>query len=135
MIRAGQRSPAAVAEAARTLDGWLTAREKAWSGRTFERGTVVAVRKAVANAAANGDLSDYGAAEQTFLAVDSLSYALTKERVRVLSTPPGVDPRAYYDSLADNEADLSLAQVYGRALAQLSGRERQRRAWDGRSRR
>jgi hypothetical protein len=76
LVRAGQRSPAAVAEAARALDGWLAAREKAWSDRTFERGTVVAVRKAVVAAAANGDLSDYGAAEQTFLAVDSLGYAL-----------------------------------------------------------
>jgi predicted Zn-dependent protease len=53
------------------------------------------------------------------VAPDSLSYAITKERVRVLNTPAGVDPRAYYRSLTENEPDLSLAQVYGQALAQL----------------
>ena len=52
---------------------------------------------------------------------DSLSYALTKERVRVLSAPRGSDPRDYYAALGSNEADLSLAQAYGRALAQLMG--------------
>jgi predicted Zn-dependent protease len=52
---------------------------------------------------------------------DSLSYALTKERVRVLSAPRGTDPRDYYAALGSNEADLSLPQVYGRALAQLAG--------------
>ena len=50
---------------------------------------------------------------------DSLSYSLTKERVRVLGTPAGADPRAYYASLTANEPDVTLAQVYGRALAQL----------------
>jgi predicted Zn-dependent protease len=53
------------------------------------------------------------------LTPDSLSYALTKERIRVLSTPAGVDPRAYYASLTENQPDMSLAQVYGRALAQV----------------
>jgi predicted Zn-dependent protease len=54
-------------------------------------------------------------------AQDSLSYALTKERVRVLSAPRGTDPRNYYAALGDNEADLSIAQTYGRALAQMLG--------------
>jgi predicted Zn-dependent protease len=67
-------------------------------------------------AEARGRANQIGA---TVVAPDSLSYAITKERVRVLSTPPGVDPRAYYQSLTENEPDLSLAQVYGRALAQL----------------
>ena len=52
---------------------------------------------------------------------DSLSYALTKERVRVLTAPRGTDPRDYYAALGNNEADLSLAQSYGRALAQMIG--------------
>jgi predicted Zn-dependent protease len=52
---------------------------------------------------------------------DSLGYALTKERVRVLSAPRGTDPRDYYAALGSNDADLSVAQVYGRALAQLLG--------------
>ncbi len=51
--------------------------------------------------------------------VDSLSYALMKERVRVLTTPAGLDPRDYYASTIENEADASVAQVYGRALAQM----------------
>jgi predicted Zn-dependent protease len=50
---------------------------------------------------------------------DSLSYSITKERVRVLSTPAGVDPREFYASLTGNEPDVSVAQVYGRALAQM----------------
>ncbi|MCE3286164.1 MAG: hypothetical protein K0R70_2420 [Steroidobacteraceae bacterium] len=52
---------------------------------------------------------------------DSLGYALTKERVRVLSAPRGTDARDYYAALGSNEADLSLAQTYGRALAQMVG--------------
>ena len=53
------------------------------------------------------------------MAVDSISYAVTRERVRVLTTPAGQDPRAYYASLLDNEPDNSLAQTYGKALAQM----------------
>jgi predicted Zn-dependent protease len=48
---------------------------------------------------------------------DSLSYALIRERIRVLGTPAGVDPRQYYASLVENAADISLAQEYGRALS------------------
>jgi len=50
---------------------------------------------------------------------ESLSYSLIKERVRVLQTPPGIDARDYYASTIENEADASIAQVYGRALAQI----------------
>jgi len=67
-------------------------------------------------AEARGRANQMGA---TVVAPDGLSYAITKERVRVLTTPPGVDPRTYYHSLTTNEPDLSLAEVYGRALAQL----------------
>jgi predicted Zn-dependent protease len=48
---------------------------------------------------------------------DTLSYALTRERLRVLSTPPGEDPREYYAAIIDNEPDATSAQVYGKALA------------------
>ena len=48
---------------------------------------------------------------------DSVSYALTRERLRVLSTPSGQDPRAYYAAVISNEPDASSAQVYGQALA------------------
>jgi predicted Zn-dependent protease len=47
----------------------------------------------------------------------SPSYAITRERLRVLSTPAGEDPREYYAATIDNEPDASPAQVYGRALA------------------
>ena len=48
---------------------------------------------------------------------ESVSYALTRERLRVLSTPPGEDPREYYAAIIGNEPDATSAQVYGRALA------------------
>ena len=54
---------------------------------------------------------------------DTLSYALMKERVRVLTTPSGADPRAYYASVTDNEPDATLAQIYGKALAGLAAGE------------
>ena len=48
---------------------------------------------------------------------DSMSYALTRERLRVLSTPAGEDPREYYAAIIGNEPDATPAQVYGQALA------------------
>ena len=50
---------------------------------------------------------------------ESLTYSLMKERVRVLTTPAGLDPREYYESTIENEPDASIAQIYGRALAQV----------------
>jgi hypothetical protein len=76
LIRAGQTSVAAVRSAARELDGWVVERRTRWADRRFDRSTIAAVRRAIVAAAAAGDLSDYGAAEQTYLAVDSLSIAL-----------------------------------------------------------
>ena len=52
---------------------------------------------------------------------DSLSYSLMKERIRVLLVSRTGDPREYYAAIGKNEADLSLAQIYGRSLAQLYG--------------
>ncbi len=60
-------------------------------------------------------------------AKDSLSYALMKERIRVLLVSRNGDPRDYYKALGDNEADLSLAQTYGRGLSQLYGNEAEKR--------
>ena len=50
---------------------------------------------------------------------DSVSYALTRERLRVLSTPSGEDAREYYAAIIGNEPDATAAQVYGRALAMM----------------
>lgn len=47
----------------------------------------------------------------------SPSYAITRERLRVLSTPAGEDPREYYAATIDNEPDATPAQTYGKALA------------------
>jgi predicted Zn-dependent protease len=52
---------------------------------------------------------------------DSLSYSLMKERIRVLLVSRTGDPREYYNAIGQNEADLSLAQMYGRGLARLYG--------------
>ncbi|HEY8540614.1 MAG TPA: M48 family metalloprotease [Steroidobacteraceae bacterium] len=51
---------------------------------------------------------------------DSLSYALTRERLRVLSTPPGRNPLEYYNATIQNEADATPAEIYGRGLALLA---------------
>ena len=51
--------------------------------------------------------------------VDSISYALSRERLRVLSTPPGRDAREYYAAIIQNEPDASQAQIYGQALAMM----------------
>ena len=50
---------------------------------------------------------------------DTLSYALTRERLRVLTTPSGQDPRDYYNAVVKNEPDASSAQIYGKGLALL----------------
>jgi predicted Zn-dependent protease len=50
---------------------------------------------------------------------ESLSYTLMKERIRVLTSPAGVDPRDYYNETIKSEPDASTAEVYGRALAQV----------------
>src|SRR5690606_38537547 len=47
----------------------------------------------------------------------SSSYALTRERLRVLSTPAGEDPRSYYAAIVKNEPDATPAQIYGQGLA------------------
>jgi predicted Zn-dependent protease len=50
---------------------------------------------------------------------DSMSYALIKERARVLGTPPGASPRDYYASIKVDDPDASVAQIYGKGLAEL----------------
>jgi len=54
---------------------------------------------------------------------DSLGYSLTRERLRVLTTPAGKDALDYYAAVVPNEADATPAQRYGRGLALMaSGR-------------
>lgn len=57
---------------------------------------------------------------------DSISYALTRERLRVLTTPAGRSPREYYAAIVKNEPDATAAQVYGQGLAlMMSGDAKQ----------
>jgi len=57
---------------------------------------------------------------------DSLSYALTRERLRVLSTPAGENPLEYYNAVIQNEPDASSAQIYGRGLALMMAGQAQK---------
>lgn len=50
---------------------------------------------------------------------DSLGYSLTRERLRVLSTPSGENPEEYYAAIIKNEPDATSAQVYGQGLAMM----------------
>ncbi len=57
---------------------------------------------------------------------DSLGYQLTRERLRVLSTPAGQNPLDYYNATIQNEPDATPAQMYGRGLAlMMSGKPQQ----------
>jgi len=76
LLRAGQQNANAVREASRALTAWIDARKSAWLDRAYEHATVAAVRKAIVKDAAEGELADYGAAEQVYLAVDGLSQAI-----------------------------------------------------------
>lgn len=51
---------------------------------------------------------------------DTLSYSLTKERLRVLSTPAGRSALDYYTATISNEADATPAERYGKALALMA---------------
>ena len=75
-VRAGQDSIAALRQASATLSGIVTARKRDWSSRSFDRNTVAAVRRALVQAAARGITSDFSAAEQVYMALESLSYTL-----------------------------------------------------------
>ncbi len=50
---------------------------------------------------------------------DSMSYALIKERARVLTTPPGSNALDYYVDVRLDDPDASIGQLYGRGLAEL----------------
>ena len=62
--------------ASHSLADWLDTKTAAWATRTFPAATARRVRRAVLNLAAQGELWDFAAAEQSFLAVESLSLAI-----------------------------------------------------------
>ncbi|MGC3980594.1 MAG: M48 family metalloprotease [Steroidobacteraceae bacterium] len=51
---------------------------------------------------------------------DSLSYGMMRERMQVVMTPAGEDPRQYYSSDIKNEARSGTAKLYGKALADMN---------------
>ena len=74
-VRAGQREAAEVRQIAGDLKSWLDSRGSRWIEASHSADTVRAVRRAVVRAAAEGRMSDYNAAEQVYLALESLSHA------------------------------------------------------------
>lgn len=55
---------------------------------------------------------------QTVRPIDSVGYTLARERIRVLTTPAGRDPReSYADAVSGSDVPLPDARRYGRALA------------------
>ncbi|HTE42858.1 MAG TPA: hypothetical protein VK629_18695, partial [Steroidobacteraceae bacterium] len=75
LVRAGQADANAVKVAAKQLQDWLNARES-WVQRQYSRADVTQIRKRLVDYAAADRASDFGAAEQIVLGVESLSYAL-----------------------------------------------------------
>lgn len=75
-VRAGQGDVAQVKNAATALINWLSGRQLDWAVREFDNETVVAVRRALLDAAARGQMNDFNAAEQIYFALESLSYTL-----------------------------------------------------------
>jgi len=76
LIQSGQQSAEATRRSARELNGWLGDRAGSWQSRAYDRDSIAAIRRAIVADAAEGRLVDYGAAEQVYLAVDSLSLML-----------------------------------------------------------
>jgi len=75
LTRAGQTDSAAVNAAAGKLLEWLRSYEPT-AQRTYSRAEIAAVRKTLLRYAATDKASDFGAAEQVVLGVESLSYTL-----------------------------------------------------------
>lgn len=75
LLRAGIESVAATRAAASALLDWIEDRA-AWRSRAVGNDTVRSVRRALLARAASGRMGDYAAAEQAFLALESLSYTL-----------------------------------------------------------
>jgi len=75
-IRSGQENIANIRQTSQPLMTWLDSRKREWSTRQFDKNTIIAVRRALIQSAAAGNMSDFNAAEQVYLALESLSYTL-----------------------------------------------------------
>jgi len=74
LLRAGQEGVQPARAAAAEFERWLD--DRAWTRESVSRDQVVAIRAAIARAGAGGLLTDYAAAEQAFLGIESLSLYL-----------------------------------------------------------
>ena len=75
-VRSGQENVASVRQTSQALISWLESRKREWSTRQFDKNTIVAVRRALIQSAAAGNMSDFNSAGQVYLALESLSYTL-----------------------------------------------------------
>ena len=75
-VRSGQENIANIGQTSQALITWLDTRKREWSTRQFDKNTIIAVRRALIQSAASGNMSDFNAAEQVYLALESLSYTL-----------------------------------------------------------
>lgn len=76
LLRQGQQDVAAARRSAARLADWLAARQARWATGSLTNDTIVRIRRAIIDAAARGRASDYAAAEQVYLGLESLSYSL-----------------------------------------------------------
>lgn len=76
LVLAGQSSAADTRARAGALLGWIRKREQAWSDRELTNDQAGRVRRGLLDEAARGRMADFADAEQTFLAVESLSFYL-----------------------------------------------------------
>jgi hypothetical protein len=74
LVQAGHTSVASVQAAAQKLHAWIDARD-GWTSRQYSRDDIAKIRKTVLRYASEDRASDFGAAEQVVMGVDSLSYA------------------------------------------------------------
>jgi hypothetical protein len=75
LIRAGQTDPASLRTAAQRLLDRLRS-DETWSTRAYSPADISKVRKILVRMAAEDKASDFGAAEQIMLGLDSLSHSL-----------------------------------------------------------
>jgi Cytochrome c554 and c-prime len=74
LVRAGQKSVPAMQAEAQKLHVWIDAHD-GWTRRQYTPTEITKVRKAVLRYAAEDKTSDFGAAEQVVMCMDTLSYA------------------------------------------------------------
>lgn len=73
LLKAGQTSYSEINAKAATLQQWLIEHGTQWQQRSFSTQDIRAIRKALVQYGANGELNDFAAAEQAFLGIENLS--------------------------------------------------------------